>query len=221
MLSRRIRVLVVSMCAGALLAAGIPVLASVSHWPLLCSDVAFGDMDLYVSNNDAAPFNTATADTEMANGRLTWNNVSAPPELIDSGGALSMSAVPCGTFTGVPAGRAYVKGCPMSGSGFSWFTTGFTNGKEYIIRGLVGMDTTPSGFTWHISSSTAVAAGKKDLRGAVAHELGHMHGASHIDLDCEALAAQTMCSFHSTATAKYRSAQSHEVADWKARDALQ
>lgn len=205
-----------------IVASALPAIGGVAHWLLLWNDQAYGDVDYYVASDSAAPFNTATARTEMASGRLTWNNVSSPPELIDYGGTKSMAGVACGTYTGVPSGGwVYIKGCSITGKGFTWYTTGFTGGKEYVIKALIGMDTTPSGYTWHISSSTTVPAGKADLRGAVAHELGHVHGAQHVPIDCGTLAAQTMCGDHELGTAAYRSAQSHEIGDWKARDALQ
>jgi len=134
-----------------------------------------------------------------------------------------MSAIDCGQWQDVPNnGWVYIKGCSLAGNaGWTWYTTGVTNGHEYVIRALIGMDTTPNGFTWHISSSTSVPSNKMDLRGAVAHELGHVHGAQHIPVDCGTPAAQVMCGDHELGTATYRAAKSHEVGDWKARDALQ
>jgi len=60
-----------------------PAIGSVSHWQWLWHDIAYGDVDYYVASDGPAPFNTATARSELANGRLTWNNVNNPPELID------------------------------------------------------------------------------------------------------------------------------------------
>jgi hypothetical protein len=63
------------------------------HW-LHEWDDAQGDVDCFVASDDPPPFNTATADSEMGNGRLTWNNVSGAPKVIDYGGTTAMGTNP-------------------------------------------------------------------------------------------------------------------------------
>jgi hypothetical protein len=195
------------------------------HWQHLWDDAHQGDVDFFVANDDPAPFNTSTADSEMGNGRLTWNNVSGAPNLTDYGGTTSMSGIACGSSSGPPNGRAFMKGCALSSyAAFTWAAVVSYDGGAhwYTYRAVIGIDTTPSGFTWHISSSSTVPAGKKDLRSAAAHELGHVNGAQDINVNCSSTTgAQTMCSPHQTASSQYRSAAAHETADWKERDTLQ
>lgn len=211
------RLIVVLVAVAAALGIGRTALADhAGHWPLEW-EPAQGQVDYFAANDDAAPFNTATADSEMGLARNTWNNVSGAPDTIDYGGTTGMSGIACSAsgLSSVTDGRVYAKGCSIPSSGAAY---GLVINNSVIRKGLILMDSTPSGFTWHISSSTTVPAGKKDLRGAVAHEIGHMLGGSqsHIEIgDCETAGAQTMCTSHSTGTSKYRSAQAHEVQDWK------
>jgi hypothetical protein len=187
-----------------------------THWPREWQVSAYGDVDFYTASDDVAPFNTGTANSEIGFARNTWNSVSDAPVLVDYGGTLAMSDIACGDtgLDSVPLGRVYVKGCPRSTPG--WAYSSVVMGTNLIARSLILMDSSPVGYVWHISSDASVALGARDLRGAVAHEVGHALGASHINIgDCNTTSAQTMCSTHSNGSSKYRTSQPHEQADFK------
>jgi len=213
---RRIAFLLVATAASFILAYSVS--ASSSHY--LAADWP-SNPDYYVDSSMASPFNSSTAQTEMANARLAWNNVSGAWMDINYVGTTSMSSSI--TVSSVPSGRIYITDSNLSGSVFGVTTTVYSGSN--ITKALSEMDTGLLSGTWYISSGTSMGNRQLDLRSGALHELGHAIGFNngHIDdvTDCSNWnVAQTMCSDHVSTPSgggpfypQYRTLASHEQTD--------
>ncbi len=177
-----------------------------------------------VDSTMIAPFNTATARSEIGAGRLTWNNVAGASIDMTLGATLDMANTIA--LSNVPQGYAYVTESLLSAGTF-----GVTGCRiNYILfridACLTELDA--NNVPWEIGSAgTHAAAGTLDLRSAAAHELGHVMGfeggSHHVEINCDiwsdaANGANTMCKTLKAAPSVgamkiYRTAAPHEATD--------
>lgn len=214
MTRRQTIVFLVSALLGAALAATATAGASVGVHTT--NEAWKVDAELWVDSSSPAPFNTPTARSEMANGRIYWNAVAGAWFDFNYQGTTAIST---SNVNDVPDDEVWITD---KSSGSIGGTT-----RRMIIwpineieAALVRLNTSYA--NWHISSSTTMAVNKVDLRSIASHELGHAWGvlSTHINYDCTSrIDAQTMCSEmllsnSSSLSTYYRSLESHEMADF-------